>query len=69
MTDIATTETSALSRARDPIRGVMVPILTPLTPDGSVDAGSLRRLVDYLLDNGVHGIWAAVQRPRGPQRG
>ena len=64
MTDTATTgpdiaETSTTPRARDPIRGVMVPILTPLTPDGSVDAGSLRRLVDYLLDNGVHGIWAA----------
>ena len=43
----------------DPIRGVMVPILTPLTPHERVDTGSLRRLVAYLLDNGVHGIWAA----------
>ena len=43
----------------DPIRGVVVPILTPLTPDEKVDTGSLRRLVTYLLDNGVHGIWAA----------
>ena len=43
----------------DRIRGVMVPILTPFTPDEKVDFESLRRLVDYLLDNGVHGIWAA----------
>ena len=43
----------------DRIRGVMVPILTPFTPDEKVDFDSLRRLVDYLLDNGVHGIWAA----------
>ena len=43
----------------DPIRGVVVPILTPLTPQERVDTGSLRRLVAYLLDNGVHGIWAA----------
>ena len=43
----------------DPIKGVIVPILTPLTPDERVDTGSLRRLVGYLLDNGVHGIWAA----------
>ncbi|MDA1347624.1 MAG: dihydrodipicolinate synthase family protein [Chloroflexi bacterium] len=43
----------------DRIRGVMVPILTPFTPDEKVDFGSLSRLVDYLLDNGVHGIWAA----------
>ena len=25
----------------------------------SVDTVSLRKLIDYLLDNGVHGIWAA----------
>ena len=37
----------------------MVPILTPFTPDEKVDFDSLRRLVDYLIDNGVHGIWAA----------
>ena len=59
MTDTATTETRAAPRDRDPIRGVMVPILTPLTPAGEVDTASLRRLVNYLLDNGVHGIWAA----------
>jgi len=41
------------------IKGVMVPILTPLTPDEQVDTVSLRRLVNYILDNGVHGIWAA----------
>ncbi len=41
------------------IEGVMVPILTPLTPDERVDRASLRRLVGYLIDNGVHGIWAA----------
>ena len=40
-------------------RGVIVPILTPLTPEERVDTGSLRRLVNYLIDNGVHGIWAA----------
>ena len=40
-------------------KGVIVPILTPLTPDEEVDTGSLRRLVNYLIDSGVHGIWAA----------
>ena len=39
--------------------GVMVPILTPLTPELEVDVSSLRSLVGYLLDNGVHGIWAS----------
>ncbi len=43
----------------DTVRGVIVPILTPLKPDESVDTTSLRRLVNYLLDGGVHGIWAS----------
>ena len=42
-----------------PVRGVVVPILTPLSVDERVDTGSLKRLVDYLIDNGVHGIWAS----------
>ena len=42
------------------IRGVIVPILTPLKPDETVDVPSLRRLVNYVLDSGVHGIWASA---------
>src|SRR5438270_13923641 len=38
--------------------GIFVPMLTPLTPDERVDEPSLRRLVDFLLECGVHGIWA-----------
>ena len=41
------------------IRGVIVPILTPLNNDETVDKNSLRRLVNYLIDNGVHGIWVS----------
>ena len=41
------------------IRGVIVPIVTPLTPDEEVDVTSLRRLVNHVIDGGVHGIWAA----------
>ena len=64
MTDTATTDTAAIAAdaatgGRDPMRGVIVPILTPLSPNREVDARSLRRLVNYLLDNGVRGIWAA----------
>lgn len=39
--------------------GVTPPILTPFTPDERVDKASLKRLVDYMIDNGIHGIWAA----------
>lgn len=41
------------------IRGVIVPVLTPLNSDETVDTGSLRRLVNYLIDNGAHGIWVS----------
>jgi 4-hydroxy-tetrahydrodipicolinate synthase len=33
-------------------------MVTPLTADESVDEVSLRRLVDFLVGAGVHGIWA-----------
>ena len=41
------------------IQGVIVPMLTPLNSDETVDVPSLRSLVNYLIDNGVHGIWAS----------
>ena len=41
------------------IQGVIVPMLTPMNPDETVDIPSLRSLVNYLIDNGVHGIWAS----------
>lgn len=39
------------------LRGILPPILTPLTEDEGVDHASLRRLVDYVIAGGVHGIW------------
>lgn len=40
------------------LHGIFTPILTPLTESEDVDHPSLRRLVSYLIDRGVHGIWA-----------
>ena len=45
--------------AEKEIKGVIVPMLTPLNPDETVDIASLRRLVNYLIDSGVHGLWAS----------
>ena len=41
------------------ILGIVVPIITPLKPDESLDKSSLRSLVRYLLNNGVHGLWVS----------
>src|SRR3977135_3419134 len=40
------------------LQGIFVPMLTPLTADERVDEAPLRRLVDFLVGAGVHGIWA-----------
>lgn len=40
------------------LRGVVPPIGTPLLEGDSVDIAGLRRLVDYLLAAGVHGLLA-----------
>jgi 4-hydroxy-tetrahydrodipicolinate synthase len=39
-------------------RGIIPPILTPVQPDGQVDLLSLTRLTNWLIRQGVHGIWA-----------
>jgi 4-hydroxy-tetrahydrodipicolinate synthase len=39
------------------LRGIIVPLVTPLTADRRVDEESLRNLVDYVVDGGVNGIF------------
>ncbi|MET7699802.1 dihydrodipicolinate synthase family protein [Streptomyces sp. NPDC005485] len=40
-----------------PLTGVVPPVCTPLTPDHEVDVPSLIRLVDHLVEGGVHGLF------------
>lgn len=40
------------------LHGIIPPLVTPLCPDGTVDTRSLQRLVDYQIENGVHGLFA-----------
>ncbi|MEV5551174.1 dihydrodipicolinate synthase family protein [Streptomyces sp. NPDC052309] len=40
-----------------PLRGVIPPVITPLTPSGEVDVPSLRRLTEHLIGAGVHGLF------------
>lgn len=40
------------------LKGIVPPIGTPVTTDEKVDEKGLRNLVRYLLDAGVHGIFA-----------
>src|SRR5215217_3129773 len=40
------------------LHGIFPPILTPLHEDQRIDHESLTSLVDHLIGEGVHGIWA-----------
>ncbi len=40
-----------------PLTGVVPPVCTPLTPDREVDVPSLLRLIDHLVEGGVHGLF------------
>ncbi|MFJ8149730.1 dihydrodipicolinate synthase family protein [Streptomyces sp. NPDC096094] len=40
-----------------PLRGVVPPVITPLTPAGEVDTASVRRLTEHLIAAGVHGLF------------
>lgn len=42
----------------DFIKGVVVPILTPIDSEERIDEGKLREQVDYVIDGGVLGILA-----------
>src|SRR6202165_3403352 len=43
--------------AMTPFHGIFCPMLTPLNHDETIDQASMRRLIDFLIDGGVHGIW------------
>src|SRR5690606_9708899 len=53
-----TREESALSPRKPRFSGVIPPVVTPLTPDGDIDAASLERLVEFLIGAGVSGLFA-----------
>jgi len=48
------------------LRGVVVAIVTPFTEDGKLDEESLKRITNYLLGKGVHGIMTTGGTGEGP---
>lgn len=41
----------------DDLKGVIPPIITPVDADENVDEAALKRVIDHVLDGGVHGIF------------
>ncbi len=40
-----------------PLRGIIPPLITPLNSDSSLDLKSLERMLDHVIDGGVHGVF------------
>jgi dihydrodipicolinate synthase/N-acetylneuraminate lyase len=39
------------------LRGIIPPVVTPMTADQELDLPGLRAVIDYQLSHGVHGIF------------
>ena len=48
------------------IKGVIVPLITPLTGDEKVDEVGLKRLIDYVIDGGVASIFVLGSSGEAP---
>lgn len=46
--------------------GVIVPLVTPLTASGDLDEAALRRVVDFVVEGGVHGVFVLGTTGEGP---
>lgn len=40
-----------------PLKGIIPPMITPLTEDGKLDKKGLTNLIDHLITGGVHGVF------------
>ena len=49
------------------LHGVIPPVATPLTPDGKLDVASLKRLCNFLIEQGVHGLFMLGSTSEGPE--
>ena len=46
--------------------GIIVPLITPLTNNGFIDADGLERLINHVVGGGVHGIFILGTTGEGP---
>ncbi len=48
------------------IKGVIVPIITPFDSQGHIDSNAVKKLVNYLIERGVKGLYPAGTTGEGP---
>ena len=49
-----------------PYKGIIPPLATPLSDIDTIDIGALERLIQHLIDGGVHGIFLLGTSGEGP---
>jgi 4-hydroxy-tetrahydrodipicolinate synthase len=49
-----------------PLTGIIPPLVTPLLDASTLDRVGLERLIDHVLDGGVHGVFALGTTGEGP---
>jgi len=49
-----------------PLKGIIPPMITPLTDEGFLDVKGLENLVEHLISGGVHGIFLLGTNGEGP---
>lgn len=48
------------------LKGIIPPMITPLTADGNLDIDGVQRLIEHLISGGVHGIFLLGTNGEGP---
>lgn len=61
-----TVEQTTMKTLPRPLRGIVPPLLTPLRDRDTLDAAGLERLVEHVLDGGVHGLFILGTTGEGP---
>lgn len=54
------------SRLARPLRGIIPPMITPLLDPHTLDRAGLHRLIENMIDGGVHGLFALGTTGEGP---
>lgn len=49
-----------------PLKGIIPPMITPLTENGELDLIGLEKLIEHLISGGVHGIFILGTNGEGP---
>lgn len=52
-----------------PLKGIIPPMVTPLLENKDLDSAGLKKLIEHLLEGGVHGIFLLGTNGEGPSFG